>query len=321
MNPIRFLARAIAGAMASLLMCSGASAATAAREVVLGFSQLGSESQWRNANSKSIQDAAKLAGIQLKFENGEGNPKAQIAAIRSFIAQRVDIIAVAPGITTGWDDVLKEARDAGIPVVLTDRSIDIPDDNLYVTVLGSDFTEEGRRAARWLLRAGPQKPAVRIIELQGTAGSAPAIERKAGFAEVLRTDPRYKIVHSVVADFTKDKGRQAMAALLKGDKQVDVVYAHNDDMALGAIEALEAAGLKPGVDVLVISIDATKAAFEAMVTKKLNVTVECNPLIGPQLMDLVKLVRSGKPVPKRVQSKEGVFTMDAAASLIGQRRY
>lgn len=320
MKMLDHITRLLAGAAIGFVLQAVAVPAQA-RDLVLGFSQLGSESQWRVANTKSIHESAKAAGVQLRFENAEGSQKAQIAAIRSFISQKVDVIALAPGVTTGWDEVLREAHNAGIPVIVTDRSIDTHDDDLYATVLGSDFTEEGRRAARWLVRTTPNKAQVKIVELQGTAGSAPAIERKAGFEEVLRTDPRYKVVRSEVADFTKDKGRQAMAAMLKTDKQIDVVYAHNDDMALGAIEALEAAGMKPGKDVLVISVDATKAAFEAMVANKLNVTVECNPLIGAQLMDLVKLVKAGKPVPKRVQSREGVFGMEVAASMISSRKY
>lgn len=310
------LVAALVGTTLGLLMCLP----VAAKDLVLGFSQLGSESAWRKANTKSVIESAKAANVDLKFENAQGDPRAQVAAIRKFIAQKVDVIALAPGVTTGWDEALKEARDAGIPVIITDRSIDTRDDDLYVTVLGSDFTEEGRRAARWLVRSST-KPEVKIVELQGSAGSAPAIERKLGFEEVLRTDPRFKIVKSVVADFTRDKGRAAMGQLLQADKRVDVVYAHNDDMALGAIEALEHAGLKPGTQVLVISVDATRAAFEAMVDRKLNVSVECNPLIGPQLMDLVKLVKAGKPVPKRVQSREGVFPMDMARSLIDSRKY
>jgi simple sugar transport system substrate-binding protein len=320
MKTLKNISRLLAGAALGILLQTSAVSAQA-RELVLGFSQLGSESQWRAANTKSIQESAKSAGVQLHFENAEGSQKAQIAAIRGFISQKVDVIALAPGVTAGWDEVLKEARDAGIPVIITDRSIDTRDDDFYVTVLGSDFTEEGRRAARWLIRATQTRPQVKIIELQGSAGSAPAIERKLGFEEVLRTDPRYKIVKSEVADFTRDKGKQVMTALLKADKHVDVVYAHNDDMALGAIEALESAGLKPGKDVLVISVDATKAAFESMMAGKLNVTVECNPLIGPQLMELVKLAKAGKPVPKRVQSHEGVFVMETAAATINSRKY
>jgi galactofuranose transport system substrate-binding protein len=293
-----------------------------AAPLVLGFAQVGAESQWRLANSKSVKEAATQAGIELKFADAQGQQDLQIKAVRTFIEQRVDVIALAPVVTTGWDAVLLEAKRAGIPVILTDRSVDTRDDGLYVTLLGSDFTEEGRRAGRWLLRNAKPSGDVRIVELQGSAGSAPAIERKRGFEEVIRVIPRFKMVKSETADFTREKGKAVMAAFLKAEgKSIDVVYAHNDDMALGAIQAIEEAGLKPAKDILIIGVDAIKGAFEAMVAGKMNVTVECNPLIGPQLMSLVRLVSEGKPVPKRVQSKEGVFAMDKAALELPKRQY
>lgn len=293
-----------------------------AAQLVLGFAQVGAESQWRLANSKSVKEAAAKAGIELKFADAQGQQDIQIKAVRTFIEQRVDVIALAPVVTTGWDAVLLEAKRAGIPVILTDRSVDTRDDGLYVTLLGSDFTEEGRRAGRWLLRNAKPSGDVRIVELQGSAGSAPAIERKRGFEEVIRVIPRFKMVKSETADFTREKGKAVMTAFLKAEgKSIDVVYAHNDDMALGAIQAIEEAGLKPAKDVLIIGVDAIKGAFEAMVAGKMNVTVECNPLIGPQLMSLVRLVAEGKPVPKRVQSKEGVFAMDKAALELPKRQY
>ncbi len=293
-----------------------------ARELVLGFAQIGAEGQWRMANTRSVVESAAAARIQLRFVDAQGKQEAQIAAIRSFIAQKVDVIAFAPVVTDGWDPVLKEAKQAGIPVVLTDRSIDTRDDGLYATFLGSDFAEEGRRAGRWLMRNAPPSGEVRIVELQGSAGAAPAIERKAGFEEVIRSDPRFKIVRSQTADFTLSRGKEVMASFLKAEKQkIHVLYAHNDDMALGAIQALEAAGIKPAVDIQIISVDAVRGAFEAMAAGKLNVSVECSPLIGPQLMSLVQLISDGKPVPKRVQSQEGVFTMDIAARELAKRKY
>ena len=293
-----------------------------ARELVLGFAQIGAESQWRIANSRSIQESAASANIALKFVDADQQQANQIKAIRSFIEQKVDVIALAPVVTTGWDEVLGEARRAHIPVILTDRSIDTRDDGLYTTFLGSDFAEEGRRAGRWLLRNAKPTGEVRIVELQGSAGSAPAIERKRGFDEVIRADARFKVVQSKTADFTKAKGKEVMAAFLKAEgKTIQVVYAHNDDMAIGAIQALEEAGIKPAKDVLVIGVDAVKGAFDAMVAGKMNVSVECTPLIGPQLMDLVRYVSQGKPVPKRVQSLEGVFTMETAAREYDKRKY
>lgn len=308
----------VAGLVLGLAAVSGAQA----RELVLGFAQIGAESQWRIANSRSIQESAATANITLKFVDADQQQANQIKAIRSFIEQKVDVIALAPVVTTGWDEVLTEARKAHIPVILTDRSIDTRDDGLYATFLGSDFAEEGRRAGRWLLRNAKPTGEVRIVELQGSTGSAPAIERKRGFDEVIRADARFKVVQSKTADFTQAKGKEVMAGFLKAEgKTIQVVYAHNDDMAIGAIQALEEAGLKPAKDVLVIGVDAVKGAFDAMVAGKMNVTVECTPLIGPQLMDLVRYVSQGKPVPKRVQSLEGVFTMETAAREYDKRKY
>jgi simple sugar transport system substrate-binding protein len=224
-------------------------------------------------------------------------------------------------VTTGWDTVLKEAKAAKIPVILTDRNIDTKDPSLYVTMIGSDFAEEGQKAAQWLLDNYKKPGDVNIVELQGTVGSAPAIDRKKGFEEVIKSDPRFKITRSQTGDFTRAKGKEVMEAFLKTDKNIQVLYAHNDDMAIGAIQAIEAAGLKPGQDIIIISVDAVKGAFEAMMAGKLNVTVECNPQLGPQLMTVVKEVLAGKEQPKWVKTKEGVFPMETAAKEFPNRKY
>ena len=289
--------------------------------LTLGFAQVGAESEWRTANTVSIKDAAKAAGITLKFSDAQQKQENQIKAIRSYIAQKVDVIAFAPVVTTGWDTVLKEAKHAKIPVILTDRSIETNDPSLYVTMIGSDFTEEGRKAGKWLLENYKTPGEVNIVELQGTVGSAPAIERKKGFEEIIKTDPRFKITRSQTGDFTRSKGKEVMEAFLKTDKKINVLFAHNDDMAIGAIQAIEAAGMKPGKDITIISIDAVKGAFEAMMAGKLNVTVECNPQLGPQLMDLVKEVKAGKPQQKRINTKESVFPMEVAAKEFPNRKY
>ena len=290
-------------------------------KITLGFAQVGAESEWRTANTVSIKEAAKEAGIELKFSDAQQKQENQIKAIRSYIAQKVDVIAFAPVVTTGWDTVLKEAKSAKIPVILTDRNIDTKDPSLYVTMIGSDFAEEGQKAAQWLLDNYKKPGDVNIVELQGTVGSAPAIDRKKGFEEVIKTDPRFKITRSQTGDFTRAKGKEVMEAFLKTDKNIQVLYAHNDDMAIGAIQAIEAAGIKPGKDIIIISIDAVKGAFEAMMAGKLNVSVECNPLLGPQLMDIVKDVKAGKQLPKRINTEEGVFPMETAAKEFPNRKY
>ena len=291
------------------------------KKITLGFAQVGAESEWRTANTVSIKDAAKEAGIELKFSDAQQKQENQIKAIRSYIAQKVDVIAFAPVVTTGWDTVLKEAKAAKIPVILTDRAIDTKDPSLYVTMIGSDFTEEGQKTAQWLLDNYKKPGDVNIVELQGTVGSAPAIDRKKGFEEVIKTDPRFKITRSQTGDFTRAKGKEVMEAFLKTDKNIQVLYAHNDDMAIGAIQAIEAAGLKPGQDIIIVSVDAVKGAFEAMMAGKLNVTVECNPQLGPQLMTVVKEVLAGKEQPKWVKTKEGVFPMETAAKEFPNRKY
>ena len=313
--------RSFVSAIAAGLMMGSMALSTSASALTLGFAQVGAESEWRTANTVSIKEAAKAAGITLKFSDAQQKQENQIKAIRSFIAQKVDVIAFAPVVTTGWDTVLMEAKKAKIPVILTDRSIETKDPSLYVTMIGSDFTEEGRNAAKWLLQNYKGQGDVNVVELQGTVGSAPAIERKKGFEEVIKSEPRFKITRSQTGDFTRAKGKEVMEAFLKTDKNIQVLFAHNDDMAIGAIQAIEAAGMKPGKDIIIVSIDAVKGAFEAMMAGKLNVTVECNPLLGPQLMDLVKEVKAGKEQPKRINTKEGIFPMETAAKEFPNRKY
>ncbi len=291
------------------------------KKIVFGFAQIGAESEWRAANTASIKDAAPKAGIELKFSDAQQKQENQIKAIRSFIAQKVDVIGFSPVVESGWDTVLKEAKAAKIPVILVDRGIDSKDDSLYVTKIGSDFHEEGMKAGKWLLDNYKKPGDVKIVELQGTVGSAPAIERKKGFEEVIKADPRFKIVRSQTGDFTRAKGKEVMEAFLKTDPNIDVLYAHNDDMAIGAIQAIEAAGKKPGSDIIIIGVDAVKGAFEAMMAGKMNVTVECNPQMGPQLMDIVKDIVAGKQLPKYIATKEGVFPMDVAAKEFPNRKY
>lgn len=290
-------------------------------KIVVGFSQIGAESAWRTANTESIKAEATKRGIELQFADAQQKQENQIKALRSFIAQGVDVIAFSPVVETGWEPVLREIKKAGIPVILSDRAVDVTDDSLYVTFIGSDFIEEGRRAANWLAKATGGK--AMIAELQGTPGSAPAIDRKKGFEEVLAKHPGMRIIKSQSGDFTRAKGKEVMETFLKSPegKQITALYAHNDDMALGAIQALEEAGIKPGKDVLIVSIDGVRGAFEAMVEGKLNCTVECNPLIGPQLFDAVEAIMAGKAVPKRVVVEEGVYEQAQAAEAIKTRQY
>lgn len=322
----------IAAALVALVGCSkgssdkpqqpaGEAAAPAAeKKLVVGFSQVGAESAWRTAETKSIQGEAAKRGVDLKFADAQGKQAQQIQALTSFIAQKVDVIVLAPVVETGWDAVLAQAKEAKIPVILVDRGVKVSDDSLYVTLIASDFVEEGRMAAEWLAKKVNGK--ANIYELQGTTGSAPAIDRKKGFEEILAKYPDMKIIKSQSADFTRAKGKEVMEAFIKSDgKNIQAVYAHNDDMALGAIQALDEAGMNPGKDVTVISIDAVKAAFEAMIAGKLNATVECNPLMGPIVFDTITKVRAGEKVPKFIQNKDQLFEQTNAAQVIGTREY
>ncbi|SEA32974.1 simple sugar transport system substrate-binding protein [Thalassobacillus cyri] len=292
-------------------------------KLVIGFSQVGAESEWRTANTESIKSAITDAGHELKFSDAQQKQENQIKAIRSFIAQKVDAIVFSPVVETGFETVLKEAKDAGIPVFLADRAVDIEDDSLWVTFLGSDFVEEGRKAANWLAEEmeGVEGD-INIVELQGTVGSAPAIDRKEGFEEVMAEHPNFKIIKSQSGDFTRAKGKEVMEAFLKSEgENIDVLYSHNDDMAIGAIQAIEEYGLKPGEDIKVIGVDAVKGAFEAMAAGKMNVTVECNPLFGPQLVDLIEAHAAGETLEKRISVKESIYTMDQAEELLPTRKY
>jgi galactofuranose transport system substrate-binding protein len=323
-----FIQMMLAAATAALLVaCSGGDSKSAGgdgtRPIVLGFSQIGAESEWRTANTASIQSAAPEAGITLRFSDAQQKQENQIKALRSFIAQRVDVIAFSPVVETGWETVLREAKAANIPVILTDRAVEVSDASLYLSLIGSDFVEEGRKAGRWLLENTKDLQGdINIVELQGTVGSAPANDRKKGFAEIIAADPRYKIIRSQTGDFTRAKGKEVMEAFLKAEgKKINVLFAHNDDMAIGAIQAIEEAGLKPGTDITIISIDGVKGAFEAMIAGKLNVTVECSPLLGPQLMAAVKDVVAGKEIPKRIVTEESVFPKETAAQVLPTRKY
>jgi len=274
----------------------------------VGFSQVGAESDWRRASTKSIEDAvAQRPQIELTFSDAMQKQENQIKAIRSFIRKKVDVIAFSPVVSSGFEGILKEAGEAGIPVVLVDRAVDA-DPSLYVSLVGSDFTEEGRRAARWLIANKPAQDSIKVIELSGTPGSAPAIERQKGFAEIIESTPEIKVVFSQSGNFTRVEGKRVMEAILQTPegKDFDVLFAHNDDMALGAIEAIRDVGKVPGKDII-ISVDGIKDILKAIRDGNANCTVECNPLIGPQLFDVIEKVAKGETVPARIPSIEGVF--------------
>jgi simple sugar transport system substrate-binding protein len=288
----------------------------------LGFSQVGSESVWRQTNTDSIKEAAAKAGFDLLFDLGDQTQAHQIEAIRSFIRKKVDVIAFSPIVENGWDEVLGEARAAGIPVILTDRKLNTADPNLWLTFIGSDFEEEGRRAASWIAARFPHGSPRGIVEIRGTEGSSPEVDRGRGFRNVLAHNSRFNIVASLSSDFTREGGHRVMEAFLRtSPPPFQILFAHNDDMALGAIESLKAAGIKPGTDVVVVSVDAIRQAFEAMVRGEMNCTVECTPLLGPQLMKIVGDFLKGKTLPWQYISSEEVFPAETAREALPSRKY
>ncbi len=291
-------------------------------DLVVGFAQVGAESGWRTANTKDIQESFKTAGIKLQFSDAQQKQENQIKAIRSYIQQGVDYIAFSPVVETGWDAVLNEAKAAGIPVVLTDRAVDSKDESLYVTFLGSDFILEGKRAGDWLVNEyKDSKDPVNIVQLEGTTGSAPANDRAKGFADVIKADPKFKVVASQTGDFTRAGGKQVMEAMLKSQSDIDVVYAHNDDMGLGAIEAIEAAGKVPGKDIKIITVDAVHDGMVALSEGKINFIVECSPLLGKQLIDVITKLNNGEQVEKRIVTEETTFTPEQAKTALPDRKY
>ncbi|HTQ11531.1 MAG TPA: ABC transporter substrate-binding protein [Fimbriimonadaceae bacterium] len=290
------------------------------KQIVMGFAQVGAESGWRTANTQSIKDEAAKRGIDLKFSDAQGKQENEIKAIRGFIAQGVDIIAFSPIVETGWGPVLQEAKKAGIPVIVSDRRPDVPDD-LYVTFIGSDFVQEGQRAAQWLADHTGGKAT--IAEITGTTGSAPANDRAKGFRDVLAKYPGMQIASSETGDFKRDNGKQVMEALLKSPtgSKITALFCHNDDMAIGAIQAIKEAGKKPGKDIVIVSIDGIKDALEALKDGETNYVVECNPLLGPRIMDAVEATLAGKTLEKRTVVPDEAFDQAAAIKALPDRKY
>ena len=326
----KLLAGVAVGLLATSLAACGNSdtggGTTGTKKIVLGFSQVGAESGWRTANTISIKDSAAAAGIDLKFDDAQQKQENQIKAIRNYIQQKVDVIAFSPVVESGWDTVLKEAKDAKIPVILTDRAVDSKDTSLYESFLGSDFVKEGDKAGQWLVDNAATSDVngdgkINVVEIEGTTGAAPAIDRKKGFEDTIASDPKIKVIASQTGDFTRDGGKKVMESFLKSQKGIDVLFAHNDDEGLGAIEAIEAAGLTPGKDIKIITIDAVHDGMQALADGKINYIVECSPLLGPQLMDIAKKVVAGQKVDKRIVTEETTFTQDQAKAALPTRKY
>lgn len=289
---------------------------------VIGFAQVGSESGWRSANTDDIKAAAEEYGVELQFTSAEGDQAKQIASIKTFITQGVDLIAFSPVVETGYEAVLQEADAAGIPVILTDRSVQA-DASLYKTFIGSDFILEGQKAGEWALEEFKDADTVKYVQLEGTTGAAPANDRAEGWLDVVGGEAKFEQLATQTGNFTRDDGKKVMEGFLSAYPDIDLVYAHNDDMGLGAIEAIKAAGKVPGVDIKIITVDAVKAGMEALVAGEINFIVECSPLLGQQLFAAASAVLSDPPVeiPARIVTEETTFTQAEAEAVLADRKY
>ena len=329
---MKFVKTLLAASLGAAIAASSMSAAQA-KQITVGFSQIGAESEWRTANTNDVKAAAQAHNIDLKFSDAQQKQENQIKAIRTFIAQKVDLIGFVPIVATGWDNVLREAKRAKIPVVIMDRDLTVSDPSLYVAKIGTDSVTEGKKAFNWIdeyVQKNGIKPRnggdkINIVVLEGTVGASAATGRSKGFNDALAASPnkdKYNILASQTGDFTRQKGQEVMESFLKSYRNdIDVLFAQNDDMALGAIQSIEAAGLKPAKDIVIVSCDAVKGIFQAMIDGKANATVECNPLQGDIFFTTAEKILKGEAVPKSVFVEEGVYPADTAKEVFPTRKY
>jgi galactofuranose transport system substrate-binding protein len=317
----------VVATLLAMVGCAPAAAPTAAapaaqakkeyKDMTLCYPQLGAESDWRTANTASIKETADKLGIKkLVFSDAQQKPENQISAMRSCIQQGVDVIALPPVVEDGWDAVLTEAKNAKIPVIIVDRSVKA-DASLYAAHIGSNMELEGKKSGDEMNKALPNGG--KILELSGTTGSGAAVGRAKGFRETLNKN--IEIVDSQTGNFTRAEGKPVMEAFLKKyGSDIKGVFIHNDDMAIGAIEAMKAAGLKPG-DIKIVSVDGTRGGFQAMIDGWIQADVECNPLLGPQVFDMALKLMNGETIEREILTNESVFYPDKAAELLPTRKY
>jgi len=322
--------------MLALAMLLGAASALADYKVA--FSQIGQESDWRTANTDSIKAAIEgHEGWELIYDDAQQKQENQIKALRNFITQGVDVILFTGVVTTGWEEVLKEVNDEGIPLILVDRMPDCMDQIEYAAAFGGDFVEEGRRQVAWageyLKSIGRGEEEVNVAIMEGTTGSGAQVDRTKGNLAAMEAYPNLKLVAQNSGNFTRAEGQALMESWLKSIDKIDVLIAQNDDMALGAIDAIKAAGKVPGKDIIIVGCDSVKAAFDAIVAGEMNCTVECTPLYGPFVVEAVEKLQAGEAMSKElVHPEEGVYDMDGgidvgtttsikAADVINERQY
>ena len=314
--------------LVALLVIFSVSAVAAPKQWVVGFSQIGSESEWRTADTVSVQNAFNDdPSFLLIYSDAQQKQENQIKALRSFIARKVNCIVFTALVETGYGPVLQEAQKAKIPVIMIDRDVAPEDQKYRLTIMGSDMVKEGEKVGMWLetnlkkmgLDDGSKDIDFAIID--GTVGSGAMVGRKEGFNHILAKHPNWKVMHEQTGNFTTSEGKQVMEAFLKADPKIQVLFTHNDGMGLGATQAIKEAGLQPGKDIIHISIDATKGGMEAIVAGEINCIVECNPLLGPQAVQAVTDLRAGKKLPAKIDTIEGIFDSTNAAAALPTRQY
>ncbi len=311
-----------------LVACGGAGSLEEADQslyddlIVVGFTQVGAESDWRAANTKSMQAAlAEENGYKLIFDDAQQKQERQITAIRNFIQQEVDYIVLAPTTETGWDTVLQEAKAADIPVIIVDRMIEVTDESLFTCWIGSDFRKEGDTAVSWMEQQFGNTP-INIIHLQGNIGSTAQIGRTAGLDAGIETHNNWNLIARESGEFTQAKGQEVMESFLGRYHDINVVYSENDNMAYGAIDALEAMGLQPGKDVVVISFDANRTALEMTLDGLISLNVECNPLHGPRVRGIIEQLEKGETPQKFTYVEETIFdSKTITREIIDNREY
>ena len=297
----------------ALAVCAAQKAYCADALIVVGFSQVGSESDWRMANTKSMRQAfSEKNGYKFIIKDAQQRQNRQVAAIRDFVAQKVDYIVVAPTTEDGWDEVLTEAKNAGIPVIIVDRMIKTSHDDLYTCWIGSDFRKESDIAVNWMENNLKNHKELFIVHLQGSMGSSAQIGRTEGLLAGVDKNPGWKVVAQDSGDFTQAKGKEVMERILKQQARIDVLYCENDNMAFGAMQAMDEAGRTYGVNgnIKIISFDATRAGLTATLQGKINYNVECNPLHGPRVEHIIQQLKNGEHPGKISYVNESAF--DAA---------
>jgi len=297
--------------------------------IVVGFSQVGAESEWRVANTESMKAAlSEENGYELIYDDARNKPENQIRAIRTFIQQEVDYIIFSPIVETGWDSILQEAKEAGINVIVTDRYIEPGYENLFKAFVGSDFRAEGEKAVTWLEKTlavqGRAGESIKIVHIQGTMGSSAQIGRSSAIEEAIDENPNWDMVSQECGDFTRAKAYEVMKAILQETQDIDVVYCENDGEALGAIDAMEEEGLVCNVDegVIVISFDATRLGLEYCLAGKIALNIECNPLQGPYVDEVIKQLEQGETIEREKYMEEAEFdSLTITQEMIDSRDY